>query len=362
MSDKPLHFTAIVQQTKEIPKFVCPSAKNTSYVKYGEDNNFPDYLWDLFKNSSQMSSIIQQMKDYIIGNGIESDFPMKVVNRKGDTFNLFIEKIVMSYLIYGGFAYQVIRNKLGEVKELYCLDFRYVRTNEDENTIYYSKEWNKGRRTPIVYPRYTVGSKMPDSVFYYKGKLTTEVYPMPMYMAALTSLEISTQIPAYHLGNLNNGFNPSVLINFNNGGNLPDDVMNEIEEKVNEKFSGTENAGRILLSFNDDKEHSTEMVRLPSDGLVDQYNTLADKVEKDIYTAFRINRVLLGDSSNETGFSKQPYIESFSLYQKSVIGPIQAEIEEAVNNVLGDGSLHFDKFTIDWSEYGADEEKSDIVQ
>ena len=361
MSETQLKFTAIVQQTKEIPKFVCPSAKNTSYVKYGEDNNFPDYLWDLFKNSSQMSSIIQQMKDYIIGNGIESDFPLKVVNRKGDTFNLFIEKIVMSYLIYGGFAYQIIRNKLGEVKELYCLDFRYVRTNEDEDTIYYSKEWSKGRRTPIVYPRCTVGSKLPDSVFYYKGKLTAEVYPMPMYISALTSIEISTQIPAYHLGNLCNGFNPSVLINFNNGSNLPEDVMNEIEEKVNEKFSGTENAGRILLSFNDDKEHSTEMMRLPSDGLVDQYNTLADKVEKDIYTAFRINRVLLGDSSNETGFSKQPYIEAFSLYQKSVVGPIQAEIEEVVNNILGDGSLKFDKFTIDWSEYGADEDNSNIV-
>ena len=362
MADKRLNFTTIVQETKKIPSFDCVKAKNTSYVKYGFDNNYPQYLWNLFENSSQMSAIILQMKDYIIGNGIKSTYPLKIVNRKLETFDDMIEKVILSYLIYGGFAVQIIRNKLGEIKEINNLDFRFVRINEDEDKIYYSKEWNKGRRQPIIYPRYKFDSSEPNTVFYYKGKITNEVYPIPMYISAITSIEISTQIPTYHLSNLCNSFNPSVLINFNNGGNLPEDVMNEIEEKVYDKFAGTDNAGRILLSFNDDKEHSTEMVRLPSDGNIDQYNSLANNVEKDIYTAFRINRVLLGDSSNETGFSKQPYIEAFALYQKSVIGPIQKELEKIFNNLLGEGSLEFSKFVIDWSEYGSDENTSKIIE
>lgn len=361
MADKRLNFTTIVQNTKKIPKLECLKAKNTSYVKYGEDNNYPQYLWNLFENSSQMSAIILQMKDYIIGNGIKSTFPLKIVNRKFETFEDLIEKVILSYLIYGGFACQIIRNKLGEIKEINPLDFRFVRINDDEDKIYYSREWNKSRRQPVVYPRYKAGSHEPNSVFYYKGKITNEVYPIPMYISAITSIEISTQIPTYHLSNLCNSFNPSVLINFNNGSNLPEDVMDEIEDRVNEKFAGSENSGRILLSFNDDKEHSTEMIRLPSDGNIDQYNSLSDNVEKDIYTAFRINRVLLGDSSNETGFSKQPYIEAFALYQKSVIGPIQNEISKIFNNLLGEGSLEFSKFVIDWSEYGSDENTSEII-
>lgn len=362
MADKRLNFTTIVHETKKIPSFDCVKAKNTSYVKYGEDNNYPEYLWDLFKNSSQMSSIILQMKDYIIGNGIKSGYPLKIVNRKGESFNDMIEKVILSYLIYGGFAIQIIRNRLGEIKEINNLDFRFVRINEEEDMIYYSKEWNKSRRQPIVYPRYKIGSVQPNSVFYYKGKLTTEVYPIPTYISAITSIEISTQIPAYHLSNLCNSFNPSVLINFNNGGGLSESVMDEIEEKVNEKFSGTNNAGRILLSFNEDKEHATEMLRLPSDGNIDQYNSLAGNVEKDIYTAFRMNKILMGDSSDNTGFSKQPYIEAFALYQKSVIGPIQKEIEKIFNSLLGEGSLEFSEFVIDWSEYGSDENTSEIIE
>ena len=362
MTDKKLNFTTIVQESKRIPELECVKAKNTSYVKYGDNNAYPDYLWDLFKHSSQMSAIIQQMKDYIIGNGIVSNSPLKVVNRKGDTFDYFIGKIVMSYLIYGGFAAQIIRNKAGEIKELYDIDFRYVRVNEEEDKIYYSKEWNKGRRQPIVYDRYERGLNQTNSILYYKGKLTTEVYPIPIYISAITSIEISTQIPQYHLKNLVNGFNPSVLINFNNGSSLPEDVMNEIEDKVYDKFAGTDNAGRILLSFNDDKEHSTEMTRLPSDGLIDQYNSLADNVEKDIYTAFRISKLLMGDGSDNTGFQKQTFIEAFALYNKTVIQPIQTEIEKVINSVLGDGALHFDEFSINWSETGTEEDNSNIIE
>lgn len=359
---KVMNFTKVVSDTKTIPQLKCVQAKNTSYVKYGENNEFPDYLFDLFQHSSQMSSIILQMKNYIIGNGIESNFNLKVVNRKNETFDDFIEKIVLDYLIFGGFCYQIIRNRLGEIAEIYWLDFRFIRVNEDEDKIYYSKEWNKGRRTPKVYDRYIPNTKQPNSVFYYKGKITREVYPEPSYLSCLTSLEISTQISNFHLNNILNGFTPGAIINFCNGSNLPEDVMDEIEESVKEKFCGTENASRILLSFNDDKEHSTTFDRLPDDGMVDKYNNLTETTEKDIFRAFRINKLLMGDASENTGFNKVSYIEAFALYNKTVIQPIQTEIENVINNVLGEGSLHFDEFKIDWSEYGSDENTSEIIE
>ena len=362
MDKKTLKFTTIVNETKEIPKLVCQSAKNAPYVKYGANNDFPDYIFELYNNSSQFNSIVETMKNYILGNGISSNFPLKIVNRKGDSFENFIEKLIYDYLIFAGFSFQVTRNKLGNISELNWIDMRNVRTNEDEDKIYYSNEWNKGRRQPKVYDRFTIGSQFPTSIFYYKGRRTRDVYPTPMYLAALTSLEISTQIPEYHLNNLTNGFHPSAIVNFCNGSNLSEDVMDEIEDSIKEKFTGVKNASRILLSFNDDMAHRTTIERLPDDGHVDIYNTLKDSVEKDIYTAFRINKLLMGNGEDSTGFNKQSYIESFALYQKTVIQPIQNEIEQVINGVLGEGALHFDEFTIDWSETGADENTSKIIE
>lgn len=357
-----LNFTALVHQTKEIPQLVCQPAKNSGYVKYGDNNNFPDYLFDLYNHSSQFSSIVETMTRYIEGNGIVSEFPLKIVNRKFETFDDLIEKLIVDYLIYGGFAMQITRNRMGEIAELNYIDFKYVRTNEDGDKIYYSKEWNKGRRTPKVYDRYTTGSKYPTSILYYTGRKTRDVYPVPLYISALTAIEISCQIPEYHLNSLENGFLPGGIINFCNGSNLSEDVMDEIEEKIKEKFTGTKNASKILLSFNDSTDHATTFERLADDGNIDIYNALKENTEKDIYTAFRINKLLVGDASENTGFSKQAYIESFALYNKTVIEPIQREIEKVINFNLGEGSLHFDKFSIDWGETGADEDNSNIIE
>lgn len=362
MAEIKLNFTAVVNETKEIPKLVAKQMKNCKYVRYGEDNLFPQYIWELYTHSSQFSSIVETMNDYIQGNGIVSDYYLKVVNRKGETFDDFIEKLIIDYLLFGGFAFQIIRNKGGEICELYWLDFRYVRTNSDEDKVFYNEDWNNSRIQPKVYEKYTNGTKLPNSVYYYKGRRTRDVYPIPIYLAALTSLEISTQIPDYHLNNLTNGFHPSAIINFNNGSNLAEDVMDEIEEKLKEKFTGTKNASKMLLSFNDNVEHATTIERLADEGNIDIYNTLKDTVEKDIYTAFRINKLLMGDGSETTGFSKQTYVEAFSLYNKTVIQPIQKEFEKVINGVLGDGALHFDEFVIDWSETGADEDNSNIIE
>lgn len=352
---KQLNFTSLVSTTHEIPKYKCVSAKNAPYVKWGEDNNFPDYLFELFKNSSQMAAIILQMKNYVLGNGITSNFYLKIVNRKLETFENFIDKLVFDYLLYGGFAFQIIKNKLGQIAELNHLDFKYIRVDEDETKVFFSKDWSKGRRTPLVYDKWDVNSNSSNSVFYYKGQLTRECYPMPFYISCLTSLEISTQIGDFHLNNLLNGFSPSCIINFNNGSNISEDVQDEIEDAVKEKFCGTENASKILLSFNDDMTHKTTFERLQDDGMIDKYNNLQQTTEKDIFRAFRMNKLLLGDSSENTGFNKVSYLEAFALYNKSVIEPIQREIEGVLDISLGKGSVKFNKFELDW---GADEDEN----
>lgn len=351
---KQLNFTSLVSTTHEIPKYKCVSAKNAPYVKWGEDNNFPDYLFELFKNSSQMAAIILQMKNYVLGNGITSNFYLKIVNRKLETFENFIDKLVFDYLLYGGFSFQIIKNKLGQIAELNHLDFKYIRVDEDETKVFFSKDWSKGRRTPLVYDRWDINSNSSNSVFYFKGQLTRECYPMPFYISCLTSLEISTQIGDFHLNNLLNGFSPSCIINFNNGSNISEDVQDEIEDAVKEKFCGTENASKILLSFNDDLTHKTTFERLADDGMIDKYNNLQQTTEKDIFRAFRMNKLLLGDGSDNTGFNKQAYLESFALYNKSVIEPIQREIEGVLDISLGEGSIKFNKFELDW---GADEDQ-----
>ena len=365
-----LNFTTVVSETREIPQPVI-NYKSDGWLTWGLDNKYPCYLYTLFEHSSQFNAIAMTMKDYIMGDGIVNNTNLQsTVNRKGETFDDLIDKITLDYIIFGGYAFQVIRNKNNDIAELNYIDFRTVRTNEDEDKIYINNGWKstvakRGVQTK-VYERFLKGTKQPNSVYYYKGHNTREVYPVPMYIAAITSIEISTQIANYHLHNICNNFTPNVIINFNSGSNLPEDVMREAEEKVYNKFVGTSNAGNIMLSFNDDEEHKTTIERLQDDGLTDKYNNLSNSVKADIYSAFRINEVLVG-LNKDTGFSKTEFSEAFTLYNRTVIKPIQQVLIDSLETVFGKGCMKIKPFTIDWSENEEDKngpvaEVADVVK
>lgn len=344
-----LNFSIIATETKAIPQLVEKSGRN-GYMYYGENNLYCDYLYDLYTHSSLFQAISKTIINFTMGSEIVNKTNMKYVNRKGETFDEVLYKLIRDYTIYGGFALHVIRNKNHEIAELNYVDFRWCRTNDDEDKVYVNKKWNQTRTQSKVYDRFSVNAKQPISIFYYKGKDTSGVYPIPMYLGAVTALETHSQISQFHLNNLLNNFNNNTIVNFNNGDQLPEDVKQEVEDGVREKFCGTENAGRFILSFNPDKEHATTFETVPDDGNDTKYQQLYNTTIQDIYTAFRINKLLVGIDNENTGFSKSAYLEAFSLYNTIVIQPIQKEIVECLDKVFGENVIEIKPFKVDWSK------------
>ena len=120
-------------------------------------------------------------------------------------------------------------------------------------------------------------------------------------------------------------FAGSAIINFNNG--VPtDEQKDEIEQAINDKFTGSENAGRFLLSFNDNKENQTTIARLATDNYADRYNSLEKTVRQSIFTAFRANPNLFGIPTENLGFSNEEYESAFELFNRTMVKPVQRMI------------------------------------
>lgn len=343
-------FSDIVSQRKEIPKLTENISKKDGYVSYGDDNHFCDYLFTLFENSALFNSIISTMCTYVFGGGFETEIKLpKYINRKFETLEDVVKKAIADYLLFGGMAIQCIRDHNQNIVELYHLDFRKIRTNEEQDKIYYSNDYNLYSRTKVVsYPRFNPVIKYNNSIFYYKNPESRTINPTPFYIGCLKSLEIDSQIATFHLNQLINNFTPQCIINMNNGV-ISNEEMEEIEEKFNEKFLGTNNSGKIILSFNNDAEHATTITRLADESYDTKYQTLSESVKNDIYTAFKINPCLLGYNSTNGGFSKIEFSESYTLYQETVIKPIQQQLERVLETLF-DTKFTFIPFTIDWGD------------
>ena len=347
----PMVFAAIDKKFVEsIPTLTQDTARNKDYVYYGDDNLYPEYLWGLYNDVSTLKTIIDGTADYIAGDDVRSNIPgMGVqVNRKGDTMRDLIKWLSKDYEIYGGCAYEVVRNKNGKPAELNYVDFRYLRTDKKNQSFYYSedyaKKWVRSSNV-LVYPKFIPDSTDVNSIVYIKNTTSTP-YPIPRYSGAIRACEIERHIDDFHLSGLQNGFAASYIINFLNG--IPTDEQKaEIEKNVNEKFCGTGNSGRILLNFAASKENLATVQKLDVQDFGDKYQAAAKRSREQIFTAMGAVPALFGLMSESTGFNSQEFSEAFALYNATTVKSIQRTLIDSFDKVFNmKGSVTIDTFTV----------------
>lgn len=324
----PVLETNIVQPIEEDSK--------RGFIKWGVNNDYPQYINTLFKEVATLRSIIEGTVDFVAGDEVHIDdevFDIQV-NDKGDTIEDLVRDLSRDYLKYGGFAINVVRNKLGNVGGLYFIPLERLRFNKERDEFYYSRDWEKslGRVKYTVYPKFDATAKTANSIFVYTNN-KTDVYPSPKWAASVKAAEIERQVNEYHLNSILNGFSASYLISMNNG--IPSETeADEIEENIIEKFSGSGNGGRIVINFANDKEHSAELSKLETEDAGEKYKSLVERTKNELFTAFRATPNLFG-LPTATGFSTEEYMEAFKLYNRTVVRPIQNIIVRVINTVTG---------------------------
>ncbi len=347
---KTLNFSVFdYQQSLEIPELIEKNVSGKDYVYYGEKNKLPFYLYDLYEKSSLMNSIVNTTVSFVLGNGINSD--LLYVNDKGESLEEFINDIALDYILFGGFAFQIIYNKLGEVNELYWLDFRKTRVNKEITKAYYSNEFDMAKSKPeyIEYDIWKPGDSKGSKVFYFNGT-NRSVYPVPRYSGSIQAIETSIRIDSFHLNSIRNNFNADMIINFNNG--IPDDeTQHIIEKQIKDKFCGDENGTRFMLTWNDSKDNGVTVERIADDKFDQKYSALKESTILSVFTGFSAPQQLFGYAIQGNVFNKEEYDQAFDLYNRLQIQPIQKLFVTIFNKIYNTtNKIEFVPFALDSDE------------
>lgn len=360
-----ISFAAIDQYVES--NIVLPTEKKLAtkdFIEWGEGNNYPGYLLDLYNNVTTLRSIINGNIDFITGDNISilplgERFQDGVMNTRGETITEIVRNLAKDFNIYGGFALQVIRDKAGDVAELYYIDMRFLRSNKENDVFYYCENWEKGgRKDVIVYPKFMHNldwmvldedqrNRHASSILFVKN-VHTQVYPAPVYAASVLDCELERAITQYHWNAISNGFVSSAIVNFNNG-DPGDEIKREIEDDFNEKFSGHQNAGRIMFSWNKDKTSAVTITEFKTEDFGEKYEALAKHSRQQLFSAFRAQPLLFGLSEDvNTGFSTEEFEQSFKLYNRTQVRPVQRMIADAFDKIYGaKGVMTIKPFTLD---------------
>jgi hypothetical protein len=334
----------------KVPMFV--EQKSKVWVKYGEENNYPQYLVLLFNRSAKHNAIVTSKQLYISGKGWQFDQTEmqgeEVIALQGfidnpnqyETLNDLAKKTILDNELFGGCYIKVVGTKGKKGQELYHIDYCTVRSNEDNSEFYISDEWidESGYENTVplftTLPAYDPNVKQAESIYYYKSyRPNLNTYTLPDYIGAVPAIITDAEVANYHRAEIQNSFKGSKMITFVNG--IPsDDEMKATERKLKSKFTSTDSAGSIVVDFADDKDRVAIINDLSAGDFADKYTALNDTIQQEIFVGHKVTSPMIFGVrvAGQLG-GRAEMIDAFNLFTNTYVAPRQ-EVQEQIFNIF----------------------------
>jgi hypothetical protein len=329
------------------------------WVSFGDNNNFPDFIAGLYHQSSSIhATCIDAKVDAAIGKGLcieGTDSTFNLNANPYETWDEVFEKVMHDYTVHGNFALNVIWNVTGDkIVEIYHIDWtkvRYGKKDADDhiNEIWYAPNWGrvpyKKWVNPVCYPAFSQQVALQAakekneyglSQIYTYSDYTTgfDYYALPSYKI-INHIQTLIQISAYDLSNISNGLMPSVWVNMNNGVPKSDEESDSVTRQLNNEFSGAQNAGKLIVTFSDNKETAPEITPLQTTN-DNVYTEKSDKLIGEILSAHKITSpLLLGirDGSGGLSSNAEEIKTQYGIFLFNTIEPLQKPVLKAFNKL-----------------------------
>ena len=333
--------------------------RGKDYVEYGTDdwkNLYPQFLIDLYYNSSTHAAIVNATAEMIAGEdliveddetNLDSYVKLKKFLRHAngkESLHQVIKKLSFDFKLQGSYAIHIIWNReKTEIAEIYHVPVERVRAGRPNalgqvDTYFISADWGN-TRTHKPYPIAAFNSKdrTAASQLLYAGSYSPnmDIYHVPDYIAGCNWALVDQRVAEFHLNNIENGFSGSYFISFANGIPTQEERF-QIEQSLTEKFVGAKNSGKFILTFSDDKTRTPEITPISVSDADKQYLALQELLVQNILTAHRVtSKTLMGiDSANGFSSNADELINASNFYINTVIRPFQLNILNTLQTIF----------------------------
>ena len=333
---------------------VCRNS-NRGWVNWGLKNDYPQRLSELYTNTIIHRSCIDFAVTAIIGDGIDYDamenWDAESMPNYTQTWDEFLKCLAMDFVLYGSYAFQIIRNKDGKTFSFYHQPISNVRCgerDEDGNIVeyYISYDWTSiGKYPPVSIKRFgftedeIIKSGEPYLFVYETYTPDLEYYTLPNYVGGLKAVKTELELIRYDLRSVMNNFSANGFLV------LPRVESNEERESllrnIKNSFVGSDNANSLVVTFSNGDENDSNVakfVKIDKDSNnVNLFSETNERCIDRIVTAHRIpTKSLIGmptDGASLGGDGNMLNV-SFNLYNKTVAQNNRNAIVNTINKMF----------------------------
>jgi hypothetical protein len=348
MSKSTQHFTQWLGIEHKVP--VMLENRSGKYITYGFANEYPYYLLDNYRRSSKHNAIVNGKVNYIMGGGWQAGDDLTVEQQarfikffdgmsSTEDLNDITEKLVLDLELFNGFAVAVTWSKLGTIAKMEHVPFEKIRVDKEDKMFQVADWYNDDMMQlfPKVgdiekIPAFDPENRLGKQLFYYRVYAAgVKHYPLPEYIGGNAWIEADVQVANFHNNNLRNNFWGGYLINFNNGIPTPEE-QGDIERQIKRKFSGTDNAGRFVVTFNDDAANAPTLEPLTPSDMDKQFEILNKAIQQEIFIAHRVtNPMLFGVKTEGQLGGRNELVEAYELFKATYVNDRVRKVERMIN-------------------------------
>jgi hypothetical protein len=340
----------------ELSAYVQPKIsedKREDWVNYGEDNNYYQFLIERFLNSATNNAIINNICKLIYGEGLYAKDSFQKPEDWANVISIIsqeeLKKLIIDLYLLGQGSLQVHYNdKHDKVIEIFHIPqqlLRPAKCNEDGEIVtqYYSDNWQDVKKfKPKAFPVFGTSKEKIEILTIQPYSVGMKYFSYVDYQGALDYAVLEEKIAEYLINEVNNGFSPTTVLNFNNG-QPADQEKDDITNRIMNQLTGS-TGKKLVVSFNDNEATKTTIDSVPLNDAPEHYAYLSEECRTKIMVGHNVVSPLIFGIATSTGFSANAdeLQNSFTLYENMVIKPKQQLIIDSLKKIFRVNDINLD--------------------
>lgn len=314
--------------------------RGQGYIEFGERNDYPNYLLDLYNKSAKHNAIVRGKVNYIIGNGWAAkeadpaaDAFIKKVNRFDEGLNDLTRKVDIDLEIFGGAYLEIIWSEFGgQITDICHIDYTKIRSNKDNTEFWYKKDWADRKEKEEIIPAFNTTLRQGKQIMYIKEyRPGMQTYALPGYMGALNYIESDIEVSKHVLGNAQTGFSASKLITLPNGEPSNEEKGN-IERRFEKRFTGSDGK-KFILNFVTDPARKAIVEDLGASDLTkEDFGKVDTMIQQNIFAGHQITTPsLFGISEPGKLGTRTEMRDGYEIFKNTYVNDKQQFLESIFN-------------------------------
>lgn len=270
----------------EVPEFLENDSQEL--VWWGKDNLIPQWLNYLYYTSAVHQGIINGKVNFVVGGGLEGN--EELVKMFDPILKYISADIEISNSAYVKAIFDPSGQIIGKVKHI---PFEWVRVTKS-GKYQVSEDWTNSQFKPITYV--SINDRTDEMVCIIpfkehgrqykidpnKKKVSLNYYPQIPYSGSIKSIMTDIEIKNYEFSEVVNNFSLGTVLSLNNGASPNEEDRNKVKDYIIDSATGSDNAGGVMVVFNNGKDTEPTVLHLNGNQLHERYLSLGESVQNNI--------------------------------------------------------------------------------